>query len=171
MKINKTIISILGLIVILLTISFLLLVLQKKSGWTYWTGNPIIDKEVVAIVWLRPEISAKKSYKKFIAVSEIKEILKQVATPMPGEFPLKEKEKHELRIYFLNGENYHLYFNIEGEEFIGPNGKNRTLFNILNNKEEARPFWENTTPEEIEKQAELMKDIIIEKRKLEDKGL
>ncbi len=160
-----------GLIVILFVITVFLWISQKKPVSTYWSGEPLICKEVVSIVWVRPEISEKKSYKKFTNIIEIKEILKQIATPKPGKFSLQGKEKHELRIYFLDGENYHVYFTIEGDEFIGPNGRNKELFKILGDKEEAASFWEDFTPEEIEKQAELMKEVIEEKKKLEKIGL
>ena len=164
-------INIFGLIVILCIITAFVWVQLKKPGSTYWSGEPLICKEVVSIIWVRPEVSEKKSYKKFTDISEIKEILKQIATPKPGAFSLQGKEKHELRIYFLDGENYHVYFTVEGDEFIGPNGWNKELFKILRDKEKAEPFWGDFTPEEIEKQAELMKDVIEEKKKLEEIGL
>jgi hypothetical protein len=171
MKKKNIIICVCGLFIILFVFTVLLLILREKPIWTYWAGEPLIYKEVVSIVWVRSEVSEKKSYKKFTDVNKIKEILKQIATPKPGTFSLQGKEKHELRIYFLDGQNYHVYFTIEGDEFIGPNGRNKDLYKILKDKEEAAPFWEDFTPEEIEKQAELMKEVIKEKKRLEKKGL
>lgn len=168
---KKTIIHVLELFVILFLITVFLWMPRKKTVSTYWSGEPLICKEVVLLVWIRPEVSEKKSYKKFTDISEIKEILKQIATPKPGTFSLQGKEKHELRIYFLDGENYHMYFAIEGDKFIGPNGRNKELFKILGDKEEASPFWGDFTAEEIENQAELMKDVIKEKKKLKKIGL
>ena len=171
MQKKKTIKYIFGVIVILCVIVAFIWLQLKKPGSTYWSGEPLISKEVVSVVWVRPEVSEKISYKKFTDVNEIKEILKQIATPKPGTFSLQGKEKHEFRIFFLDGENYHMYFAIEGDEFIGPNGRNKELFKILEDKEEASPFWGNFTPKEIEKQAELMKEVIEEKKKLEEIGL
>jgi hypothetical protein len=129
---------------------------REKPYWKLWTGDSLLCKEVVSIAWIRPEVSAKKSYKKFTEPAEIKEILKQVALPKWGEYSLRGKERNELRFYFLNGETYYMNFTLEKGVFVGPNGTNRELFEILNEKEKSS-FWEHLEPEEVEKEAKLLK--------------
>ena len=163
----KKIILIIGVFLLVLMFFFI----RRFKTFSLWSGEPLICREVVAIVWVKPEISEKKSYKKFTDANEIKEILKQVATPARGKYTLEGKEKHELRIYFLNGDSYRVYFALEGDEFIGPNGRNKELFKILNSKEESPSFWGDLTPEEIEEQCKLMKEVIKEKKKLRKVGL
>lgn len=144
-----------------------LLVFPRPPRWQYWAGKPLICKEVVCIVWVRPEVSAKKPYKEFMTNKEIATILEQVGTPSPGAGPSPDAEKHELRIYFLNGENYYVPFTMEGDEFVGPNGRNKELYILLSDMEEAEPFWGDRDPEEVERLGPLVEEATEQQEQIE----
>ena len=145
-----------------------LLLYPRPPRWKYWAGMPTIRREVVCIVWVRPEVSLKKSYKEFTTNKEIYAILEQVITGMPGAGSSPDAEKHELRIYFLNGENYYVPFTMEGGEFVGPNGRNKKLYQFLTDKEEAEPFFGSMDPEEAERLGPLMDEVFENQKKCEN---
>jgi len=149
----------------ILVVAVLAAVWPRPPKWKDWTERPRVLTEVVCLVWVRPEVSVKKAYKKFADNDEIKEIVSRIAASQPGPPSAPGAEKHELRIYFLNGEIFRIPFTMEGGEFrtpdghvitmgqgefVSPYGRSKELYTLLSRKEEAEPFWGDLEPEEVE---------------------